>query len=111
VGGAAFEPGASLAEQRLEVRGCALLRVMIFVKAYAGAFYLPPEVPSDQALEPVPKRLVLEYFHAIEGVDFAAATRRKIADNVSDEQLRDLTERIERLAGLYRDVAPGIATR
>ena len=76
----------------LKIRGTGLLRYMVFVKAYAGGLYLPEEVPSDDALTEVPKRLEVEYFHAIKGKDFGPATRKMIAkmDNSFKKQLLGL---------------------
>jgi hypothetical protein len=80
---------------------------MVFIDAYAGALYLPASAQSVDALASVPKRLELSYFHAIEGDDFAKATRAKILDNVSADEARQLNARIDQLAAMYRDVQPG----
>ena len=88
-------------------RGGAVLRYMIFIKAYAGALYLPDGADHRQALGDVPRRLELSYFHAISAEDFAKATRKKIADNLSDESMAAMAERIDYFNALYRDVQPG----
>ena len=92
---------------KLTFRGGALLRYMVFIKAYAGALYLPDEADYRQALGVVPRRLELSYFHAISAADFAKATRNKMADNVTPEALATLDERLQRFNALYRDVQPG----
>jgi hypothetical protein len=102
-----FDTSVDVMDQRLHLHGAGLLKVMVFIKAYAGALYLPESVPSDQVLKPVAKQLVLEYFHPIKGEDFAKATRKKIADNVTADQVNGLQARIDNLAALYRDVKPG----
>lgn len=107
VEGVQFEREAQLAETRLPLRGYGLLRYMAVIKAYVGALYLPENVDSGEVLGPVPKKLELSYFHAIKAEDFARATRRKIADNVTPTQQDLLQARIDRLAALYRDVQPG----
>jgi len=93
--------------QRLHIQGAGVLTVMLFVKAYAGAFYLPESALPEQALGPIAKRLVLEYYHPIAGEDFAKATRVKILDNVDANEAQRLEARIDRLAAMYRDVRPG----
>jgi chalcone isomerase-like protein len=107
VSGVRFDTTVDTMDQRLHLHGAGLLKVMVFIKAYAGALYLPESVPSEHVLKPVPKQLVLEYFHPIKSGDFARATQKKIADNVSANQVNGLQSRIDRLAALYRDVKPG----
>jgi hypothetical protein len=94
-------------DQHLHLQGTAVLKYMVFIDAYAGALYLPAAAPSAEVLGPVPKRLELSYFHAIEGDDFAKATRVKILDNVSANEAQKLESRIDQLAAMYRDVQPG----
>jgi hypothetical protein len=107
VAGVAFASRHETGDGELALRGQALLRYMIFIKAYAGAFYLPAEVDRRQALGTVPRRLELSYFHAISAADFAEATRQKVADNVAPEALAMIEERLQRFNALYRDVQPG----
>lgn len=107
VDGVRFDTAVDAMDQRLHLHGAGLLKYMVFIKAFAGALYLPESVPSDHVLKPVAKQLVLEYFHPIKGVDFAKATQKKIADNVTADQVNDLQSRIDNLAALYRDVNPG----
>jgi hypothetical protein len=107
VDGVRFDTTVDAMDQRLHLHGAGLLKYMVFIKAYAGALYLPESIPSDHVLKPVAKQLVLEYFHPIKGEDFAKATRKKIADNVTADQADGLQSRIDNLAALYRDVKPG----
>jgi hypothetical protein len=107
VDGVSFSKAVEIMDQRLHLHGAGLLKYMVFIKAYAGALYLPESVPSDHVLKPVAKQLVLEYFHPIKAEDFAKATRKKIADNVTADQVNGLQSRIDNLAALYRDVKPG----
>lgn len=91
----------------LKIRGVGLLRAMVFAKVYAGALYLPEEVPSKSALSDVPKRLEVEYFRSIAGEDFGAATNKKILENVDPQTYERLRPRIEYHNSLYQDVGPG----
>ncbi len=102
-----FTRTVDVSDQQLHLQGAGVLRVMLFIKAYAGALYLPATVAAEQALDPVAKRLELEYYHSITGEDFDKATRVKIADNVSAAEFEKLAARIERLGAMYRDVQPG----
>jgi len=102
-----FAKAVEVQDQRLTLKGAGLLRYMAFIKAYAGALYLPDSAPSDTVLAPVAKRLELAYYHAIRSEDFAKATRTKMRDNIDADQARKLQARIERLAAMYRDVEPG----
>jgi len=105
--GVAFQRNLTIRGEALELKGYGLLRYMVFIKAYVGALYLPPSVASSDVLEPVAKRLELEYFHAISKEDFDQATRVKIADNVAPIQLEQLQSRLDQLGAIYQDVQPG----
>lgn len=107
VGGVRFDTGVHAMEHRLQLTGAGVLNYLAFFKAYAGALYMPASVAAEDALEPVPKRLVLSYYRAIKGKDFANATRKKIADNVTAGQAKRLESRVDLLADMYRDVQPG----
>ena len=91
----------------IPLRGAALLTYMTFIKAYVGALYLPESVGPEEALGPVRRKLVLEYFHSIPAEDFARATTRKIRDNLSEEAFAAMEDRVASLNRLYRDVRPG----
>lgn len=90
----------------LELKGTALLNYMVFIKAYVGAIYLPPDVRSSHALKDVPKQLVLEYFHPIGADGFRTATRKALRRNVNDETFRQIEPRLVQLNELYQDVKP-----
>jgi len=91
----------------LHLRGTGLLRYMIFIKAYVGAFYMLPQEDVQKALGPTPRHLELEYFHGIEAADFAEATTQKMSDNVSPATMAILKDRLASFNALYRDVQPG----
>lgn len=105
--GVVFDDVVQVDQVRFNLQGTALLRYMIVLKGYVGAFYLPENLNHKQALEDVPRHLVLEYFHAISAEQFAKATRVTIAENLSDQELKRLEPDIDRLARAYRDVSPG----
>jgi len=107
VEGVTFAETYQVEDIELHLRGSGLLRYLVFIKAYVGAFYLLPQEDARQALGPTPRRLELEYFHAISAADFADATRQKIADNVTAATLATLSARLEQFNALYRDVQPG----
>jgi len=94
-------------DTQLDLQGHGLLRYMLFIKAYAGALYLPEGAASGDVLAPVPKRLELAYYHEIAKEDFAEATRVKIADNTTPQEAERLRDRIDTLSAIYRDVQPG----
>jgi hypothetical protein len=105
--GIAFEKTFRIQDTELHLRGYGLLRYLVFIKAYVGAFYMLPGEIASQALGKTPRRIELEYFHAIAAEDFTEATRQKIADNVSPDTLAAIAERLERFNGFYRAVQPG----
>lgn len=107
VGGVQFASTVDAQDGRLHLQGAGILTYMVFIKAYAGALYLPESAQPHQALEPVAKHLELEYYHPIKGEDFASATRIKILDNIPADQVAELRARIDMLSEMYRDVTPG----
>lgn len=107
INGAKFAPQSRSASTPLALCGTALLRYKMLIKAYAAALYLDPTCPAARVLDDIPKRLEIEYFWAISAADFAAATERGIAANVSAETLETLRPGIAQINALYRDVRPG----
>ena len=92
---------------RLEVKGTGLLRYLGFIKAYVGALYLEEGSSSDEVLSDKPKRLEVEYFHALKGEDFGLTTNKVIAKNTDAQTLRKIRPQIEYHNSLYEDVRPG----
>jgi hypothetical protein len=107
VEGVHFAESLQIQDVQLVMRGAGLLRYMIFIRAYVGALYLPPETRNADVLETVPRRLEISYFHAIQAEALARATREKIADNVSPEALTALEPRLDEFNSLYRNIEPG----
>ena len=63
VEGVDFAETYQVEDIELHLRGSGLLRYLVFIKAYVGAFYLPPQEDARQALGPTPRRLELEEFN------------------------------------------------
>jgi len=102
-----FEPRYHLEGTALHLRGVGLLRYMIFIKAYAGALYLPPEIDGDTVFGDIPRRLTIEYFHAIAAGDFSEATEHFMRENLEPAAYERLRPRVEAFNSAYRDVQPG----
>jgi len=107
VEGVTFSREVRAGESTLALRGCGLLRYMVFIKAYVAAFYLPESIRSEDALGDIPKHLEIEYFHGITAQDFAKATSSSISRNVSLMTFQRLKPKIDEFNALYRDVKPG----
>lgn len=107
VDGTAFDKTVTVDGTTLPLKGTALLRYLVFIEAYTGAFYLPAGVDAGSVLTDVPKHLVLEYRVAIEAEDFARATETSIRRSVDDKTFESLRAKIGELGRLYRDVRPG----
>jgi len=105
--GVTFSREVRAGESTLALRGCGLLRYMVFIKAYVAAFYLPESIRSEDALGDIPKHLEIEYFHGITAQDFAKATSSSISRNVSLMTFQRLKPKIDEFNALYRDVKPG----
>ncbi len=107
VGDVVFSETVRVLDTQLNLKGAAVLRYLGFIKAYAGAFYLPPDVALWDGRDDVSRRLELSYYRAIKAEDFDKATRKKVADNVDAVTFDALSERLGRFGALYRDVQPG----
>ena len=102
-----FEPRYHWEDITLHLRGAGILRYMLFIKAYAGALYLPPEIDRQTIFGDTPRRLAIAYFHAIEAADLAEATERLIRRNLGARAYEALRPRVEAFNRAYRDVQPG----
>lgn len=103
-----FPGQKSIDGHTLSLRGTAILRYMVFIKAYKGALYLQESKTSDQALDEKAARcLVLHYFQDIGADDIAAATREMIKKNVDPDRFASLLPKIEKFNELYRGIKPG----
>ena len=105
--GVVFQDSVSVDGREVPLRGTGLFRYMLFIKAYVGALYLPDNVSAAHVLADIPKRLEVEYFHAIAAEDFGAATNKILGRNLDAETLARLRPRIDQHNALYRDVEPG----
>ncbi|MFO8047027.1 MAG: chalcone isomerase family protein [Halomonas sp.] len=92
--------------QAYRLIGHGLFRYMIWT-AYAGAYYQADDRPEPAPLSAVPRRLELEYFHAIEADDFAAATRDSVRERLGEPTYRDLLPGLNAFNRAYRRVEPG----
>ncbi len=105
--------GVTFAEQiqvestPLQLHNAALLRYLLFIKAYVAALYLPEGVPASRALDNIPKRLEISYLVPIQGSDFGKGAAPVLERNLTPRQLAGIRERVERLNASYRDVKPG----
>jgi hypothetical protein len=92
---------------RMKLQGTGLLRYLGVVKAYVGALYLEEENSIDNVLSDTPKRLEVEYFHALKGEDFGITTNKVIAKNTDSQTLKSIRPQIDYHNSLYEDVQPG----
>ena len=107
VEGVRFAQEARIGDATVPLRNAALLRYLYFLKAYVAALYLPADVPAEQALSDVPKRLEINYLVAIRGEDFDKGAAPVLKRNLSADELARLQSRLDRLNAAYRDVQPG----
>lgn len=105
-GGVRFEARVE-APEPLVLQGAGVLRWRSLIRAYAAAFYLPPGIATDRALDDVPKRLEIEYFWDIEGPDFGRAASQLLVERLGTEGIAPLRERLETLHARYESVQPG----
>jgi hypothetical protein len=105
--GTSFDKKMMVLEYPLQLKGTALLRYLVFIEAYAGALYLPKDISGEQALNDIPRHLVLDYRVGIQAKKFGEATTIKIKDSVNSEVYNRLASKVDQLNQLYRNVTPG----
>ncbi len=106
VRGARFATQLDLDGQPLALVGHGLFRYLIWT-AYAGAYYQAPETAEPAPLATVPRRLELEYFHAIAAEDFAGVTRDSVRERLGETAYRELLPTLNAFTRAYRSVEPG----
>ena len=102
-----FDKQVVVGQQALEIKGAGVLRYLRFIRAYAGALYTLPGVEPATILSDTPKRLEVEYFHALKGEDFGPATYKGLSKNLDAVEIERLRPRIDYHNSLYVDVQPG----
>lgn len=107
VRGVTFDDQVTTASgQPLTLIGSGLFTYLLW-DAYVGAYYQDARRPRPAPLNDVSRRLVLEYFHAIDAEDFAKATTKGVRRNLSAEDFAAIEPELTRFNRAYRDVEPG----
>jgi hypothetical protein len=105
--GVQFESTYETQGIRMKIQGTGLFRYLGFIKAYVGALYLEEGSLATDVLSDKPKRLEVEYFHALKGEDFGVSTNKVIAKNTDAQTLEKIRPQIDYHNSLYEDVQPG----
>jgi len=92
---------------QMKIQGTGMLRYLGFIKAHVGALYLEEGSVIKNVLSDKPKRLEVEYFHALKGEDFGVTTNKVIAKNTDTLTLEKIRPQINYHNSLYEDVQPG----
>jgi hypothetical protein len=102
-----FEPIYRDEQVSLVLSGIGVLKYMGFIRIYDGAFYLPPDVPGDRALEDVAKRLEVKYLRSFKAEDFGTAAIAGIRKNLGPDAYDHIEPRIHYHNGLYENIVTG----
>jgi hypothetical protein len=105
--GVYFTPRVTASGVPMVLNGVGLKKLWQVVKVSVAALYLGEGVSPSTVLSNVPKRLEIEYFHAISAKDFVKLTEKLLKQNVDPSAISQLKPRLDRLNALYRDVQPG----
>lgn len=105
--GVYFTPRVTASGVPMVLNGVGLKKLWQVVKVSVAALYLGEGVSPSTVLSNVPKRLEIEYFHAISAKDFAKLTKKLLKQNIDASTISRLQSRLDRLNALYRDVQPG----
>ncbi|WP_458526643.1 chalcone isomerase family protein [Onishia taeanensis] len=106
VEGATFPTRFEQQGQTYRLIGSGLFRYLVW-DAYAGAYYQASDRPEPSPQSDVPRRLELEYFHAIDAEDFAQVTNDTLRDTLGNDAYQEIRRRVEAFSRQYRAVAPG----
>lgn len=90
----------------LKLKGVAVLKWAMLFDVYAGALYLPEDVPGNAWAMEVPKRLELAYFREIKAEGFAEASDKILQDNLRPAEYQALAKRLQTFYGFFQDVKP-----
>lgn len=102
-----FADEVTLNKTVLSLKGAAVLKWAMLFDVYAGAFYLPENVPGEKWTDDVSKKLELSYFRDIEAKGFADASDKILKDGLSSKDYQRLAERLKVFYGFFQDVKPG----
>jgi len=100
-----FPPYADVHGKQLPLRSSGNKDWWIF-SLYDAAIYVDENIPPNQYLEAVPKKIILRYRRSISKEDFIEAAEYNLARN-PDNDLGTLRERIDQIHSLYQDVEKG----
>lgn len=106
INGVFFHDTVVVGGEVLEIRGAGLLK-WLFFKVYNVALYLPPEVPSENALDDVPKRMVFHYLSDMKAEQFQESGEPLLQKNASSDEIERIRAKIDEINDLYRDVKKG----
>ena len=107
VDGVTFEKALRSQGTDFALSGAGLHRYRILFRGYAAALYLGADHGREDVFDDIPKRLEIEYYHAIPADDFIDATREGMEKNISREDLDRMKSRVEKLFRTYRPVKHG----
>jgi hypothetical protein len=91
----------------LKLVGRGLYYYKLFIRVAAASLYLDERARSADVLSDVAKRLEMHYFQNVRAEDLVAGSVALLVCNLSSDQYSALRPQIERMHGLYQNVAPG----
>ena len=105
--GVRFAESHRAGDLRLTLVGTGLQRYMLAYKVCVAGLYLPPGTAPRRALNDIPKRLEIHYFHRIEAEQFAALTSKGVRRNATPAEFERVAARLATFNAAYQDVRPG----
>jgi hypothetical protein len=107
VSGVRLPVAERLGERELALRGADLLRWKWVVKIYVAAFYLPPQVPSTEALDEVPRRIAFHYRRGFTAAHLVEATNATITRGLDPVVATRIAPAVSAFNALYPAVQAG----
>jgi len=87
--------------------GTGLQRYMVIYKVCVAGLYLPDGTRPASALNDVPKRLEIQYFHRIRAAQLAELTSKGVRDNTTAAEYARIRPQLDRFIAAYETVRPG----
>lgn len=106
INGVYFSDSVTVGGEVLKIRGAGLLK-WLFFNVYVASLYLPPDVPGQNALEDVSKKMEFHYLSDMKAEQFTESGEPLLLKNASAAELAQIRGKIDAINNLYRDIRKG----
>lgn len=106
--GASFPGQISSDAGQISLAGTGVTKYQVIFTVCALGFYVPEGTPKSEILaEDTPRHLEIEYFYDISSEDIVRASMSVLEDQLTDDELTALKQKLNRWHDSYRGVSDG----